>query len=194
MQTVMPHENHVDGFFLPHTHSPEIITFDLIFAPVRIAPTFGAILIPPFISYCKDDITEFHIRDASNNWHSVNQKKRPDTFQTVIKSEPNSDKIDKRGGYSDYSCKGLFKSNVPFWFHLGNFTDSAVFLTSSETSLHWSHGLLAGYLQCKVRLMQCHVLLYCISKGSQAIVMFLSYSDRFVFLLTHLLCYVSYRT
>ena len=32
MQTVMPHENHVDEFFLTHTQSPEIINFDIIFA------------------------------------------------------------------------------------------------------------------------------------------------------------------
>ena len=32
MQTVIPHEDHVDGFFLTHTQSPKIINFDTIFA------------------------------------------------------------------------------------------------------------------------------------------------------------------
>ena len=32
MQTGIPHENHIDGFFLNHTQSPEINTFDIIFA------------------------------------------------------------------------------------------------------------------------------------------------------------------
>ena len=32
MQTVIPHENHVDIFFLAHTQSPDIVNFDIIFA------------------------------------------------------------------------------------------------------------------------------------------------------------------
>ena len=32
MQTVIPHENHVDGFSLTHAQSLEIINFDIIFA------------------------------------------------------------------------------------------------------------------------------------------------------------------
>ena len=63
------------------------------------------------------------------------------------------------------------------------FVDSVVFFTSSEASLHWSQRRLAGYFQCKVRLMHCKVLLYCISKGFEAIVMFRDYSDNLVFLL-----------
>ena len=31
-QTVLPHENHIDGFFLTHTQPPEIINFDISFA------------------------------------------------------------------------------------------------------------------------------------------------------------------
>ena len=40
------------------------------------------------------------------------------------------------------------------------FVDPFVFFTSTETSLQWSYRLLAGYLQCKVRLMHFMVLLY----------------------------------
>ena len=32
MQTVIPDENHVDGFLLAHTQSPKVINFDIIFA------------------------------------------------------------------------------------------------------------------------------------------------------------------
>ena len=46
-----------------------------------------------------------------------------------------TDKMNKRGGYS-YYC------NVCFWFHFYCFVDSALFFTSSEASLHWSHRLL----------------------------------------------------
>ena len=49
----------------------------------------------------------------------------------------------------------------------------------------WSHRLLAGHLQCKARLMHCMVLLYCIWRGFEAIVMFGGYSDSLVFLLIH---------
>ena len=31
METVILHENRVDGFFLAHTHFPEIVNFDIIF-------------------------------------------------------------------------------------------------------------------------------------------------------------------
>ena len=82
-------------------------------------------------------------------------------------------------GYSDYSCRELFYSNVSFWFHFYYFVDSVVSFTSSETSLHWSHRLLAVHLQCKVRLMHCQVLLYYLWKGFKAFVMFRGYSDRF---------------
>ena len=32
MQSVLPHENHVEGFFRTHSQSPKIINFDIIFA------------------------------------------------------------------------------------------------------------------------------------------------------------------
>ena len=91
MQTSIPHENHVDGFFLTHAQSP----------------TFRAILIPPFFSHGKDDITEFHnyfkyYTDASKNVsHSVTEK-GPNTFQIKAFGDPKSNKIDKRAGYSDH--------------------------------------------------------------------------------------------
>ena len=66
------------------------------------------------------------------------------------------------GGYFDYYCIFLIS------FHC--FVDSVVFFTSSGISLQWSPKLLAGYLQCKVRLMLCMVLLYCIWRGFEAIV------------------------
>ena len=57
------------------------------------------------------------------------------------------------GDYSDYYFIGLFYTNVSFSFHLHCVRDSVVFFTSSETSLRWSHRLLAGYMQSKVRLI-----------------------------------------
>ena len=74
---------------------------------------------------------------------------------------------------------------VSFWFHFYCFVDSVVFFTSSGTSLQWSHKLLAGYLPCKVRLMYSMVLMYCIWRGFEAIVMFGGYSDSLAFLLTY---------
>ena len=49
MQAIIPYENHIDGFFLTHSQSPEIINFDSIF-PYQNSPDFRAILITPFIS------------------------------------------------------------------------------------------------------------------------------------------------
>ena len=40
---------------------------------------------------------------------------------------------------------------------------------------------------CKIRLLHCKVLSYCIWKGFEPILMFRSYSDSLVFLLIHLL-------
>ena len=62
--------------------------------------------------------------------------------------------MDKRGatvigGYSDYYCRGIFYSNVSFWFHFYCFVDSVVFFISSETSLH-----LVAYLQCQTDALQ----------------------------------------
>ena len=133
--------------------------------------------MPPFISHWKDGITRFHVRNASNNiWHSVNGK-RLDTFQTRLLV---SQKVIKWTN-SDYSCTWLFHCNVSFWFHYYCFVDSAVFFTSSE-SLHWSHRLLVGYLQFK--LMHWKVLLYCIWKGFEAIIMFRGFSDSFIYSLS----------
>ena len=116
MQTVLSHENQVEGLFLAHTQSPEIGTFDIFFCHIRIAPTFRVILILPFISYWKDDITEFYVKNISETiWHSVSRNKAwyiPNEAFCV----PKSDKIVKRMGYSDYSCSELFFSNVSFGF------------------------------------------------------------------------------
>ena len=57
------------------------------------------------------------------------------------------------GDYSDYYVIGLFYTNISFSFHLHRVRYSVVFFASSETSLHWSHRLLAGYMQCEVRLI-----------------------------------------
>ena len=122
---------------------------------------FCPIRIPLFIWHWREKIIEFHIRNASNNiLHSVNQK-RPDIFQT---RRLVSQKVIKQRGYSDCSCRELIYSNVSFWFHFYCFVDSVVYFTSSETNLLWSHRLLAGYLQWKVRLIHCKVLLYYIWK------------------------------
>ena len=88
MQTVIPHENHFDGFFLTHTQSPEIINFDIIFA----------LFLHPFSSHWKDYITESHIRNASNNiLHSAETKKGPNTFQTRLLVSQKVIKCTKRG-------------------------------------------------------------------------------------------------
>ena len=74
-------------------------------------------------------------------------------------------------------CRRSLYSNVSFWFHFYCFVDSVVFFTSSGTSLQWSHRLLAGYLQCKVRLMHCMVgasVLH-IRRGFEAIVLLLCF-------------------
>ena len=82
--------------------------------------------------------------------------------------------MDKRGHY-----RGIFYSSVSFGLIFTVLVDSDPFITSSETSLHWSYGLLAGYLQCEVRLMHCKMLLYRIY-CFEAVVMFRSYSDSLV--------------
>ena len=57
MQTVMPHENHIDSFILAHTQFLKIINvpkdyqFSHPFCPIRIATIFGAILIAHFSSH-----------------------------------------------------------------------------------------------------------------------------------------------
>ena len=66
--------------------------------------------------------------------------KGPDTFQTRLLVSQKVIKR-KRGGYTDYYCRGLFYSNVSFWFHFYCFVDSVIFFTSSEISLHWFHRL-----------------------------------------------------
>ena len=82
--------------------------------------------------------------------------------------------------------------------HFYCFVDLVVFFTSSETSLDWSHRLLAGYLQCKVaryfsyEVSLCfEVLCFCFEvsrrKGFEASVMFRGYSDGLVLLLIDLL-------
>ena len=92
------------------------------------------------------------------------------------------------GGFSDYYRMRPLYSMYLFGFIFYCFFDSVAFFASSGTSLQWgSHRLLAGYLQCKVRLMHCIVLSYYIWRGFEAIVMFRSYSDNLVFLLIHLL-------
>ena len=109
---------------------------------------------------------------------------RPDTMQTRHTVSRKVEKWFKRG-YSDYYCKRPLCSKYLFGFSLTVFLDSVVFFTSSATSLQWSQRLSAGYLQCKVRLMYCMVLLFCIWRGFEAIVIFGGCSDSLVFLLIH---------
>ena len=96
-----------------------------------------------------------------------------------------------KGGYSDRAILTIIVKghcillSVSFWFCFYCFVDSVVFFTSSGTSLQRSHGLLAGNLEWKVRLVHCMVLLYRIWKGFEAIVMFRGYSDSLVLLLIH---------
>ena len=81
---------------------------------------------------------------------------RPDTMQTRLLVSKKSRKMVKRGiiltgGYSDYYCKRPLYSTYFLFSFLPSFVDSVVFFTASTTGLQWSHRLLAGYLQCKVR-------------------------------------------
>ena len=140
----MPHENHVDGFSKLIPSPPKSLIL-YHFCPIRISPTFRAILIPPLFHIEKMISLSFIL----GIWHSVNQKIAW-YLPNEASCEPKSDQIDKRGtiligGCSDYYCRGLFYSNVSFRFHFYCFVDSVVFFTSSETSLHWSHRFLAGY-------------------------------------------------
>ena len=117
-------------------------------------------------------------------------EKGPDTVQTRLLVGQKLIKWAKEGAilmgaYSDYYCRGLLCSLVSFWFHFSCFAYSVVFFTSSETSIHWSHRLLAEYSGCKMKRMNCKVLLYCIWKGFEAVVMFRGYSYCLIFLLIH---------
>ena len=58
--------------------------------------------------------------------------------------------------YSDNYYKEAIVLYVSNWFYFCCFADSVVFFTSSGTSLQWSHKLLAGYLQCKVKTDALH--------------------------------------
>ena len=73
--------------------------------------------------------------------------------------------------YSDYYCKMPLYSMYHFGFI---FIVLKIQLSSllPQEQVQWSHRLLAGYLQCQVRLMYCMELLYCIWKGFEAIVIF----------------------
>ena len=102
-------------------------------------------------------------------------------------SEQKSRKMVKKeviliGGYSDYYCKRPLYSKCFFGFcFLVGYccVHSVVFFTSSETSLQWSHRLLAEHLQCKVRLMYCMVILHCIWRGFEAILI-ASFFSRYI--------------
>ena len=85
------------------------------------------------------------------------------------------------GGYSDCYCKR------PLYFmYLSGFIFTVLYIQlSSLLPQEQVYGLLAGYLQCKVRLMHCMVLLYWIWRGFEAIVMFECCSDSLDFLLIH---------
>ena len=50
MQTVITHENHLDGFFLTHAQSSEVIILTS-FLSYQNSPNIRAILIPPFTSH-----------------------------------------------------------------------------------------------------------------------------------------------
>ena len=93
---------------------------------------------------------------------------RSDTMQTRHLPSKKALKVVKKGviltgGYSDYYRKRPLYSMYLFVSIFYCFVDSVVFFTFSGISLQWSHRHLAGYLQCKVRLMHCMVL--CIAYG-----------------------------
>ena len=124
---------------------------------------------------------------TDRNSHSFNPNEAGHQANETL-SEQNSRKMVKKGviltgGYSDNYCKRPLSSMYFFCFTFICFIDSAVFFTSLGTSLQSSHRLLAGYFQCKIRLIYCMVLLFFIQKGFEAIVMFGGYSDSLVFLL-----------
>ena len=161
MQTVMSHENHVEGLFLAHTQSPEIGNFDIFFCHIRIAPTFRVILILPFISYWKDEITEFYVKNTSEAiWHSVSRNKAwyiPNEAFCV----PKSDKIVKRMGYSDYSCSELFFSDVSFGFDFQCFVDSdSVTFFLLQKQVYISTSSFDWVSACEIRLMHWKAILY----------------------------------
>ena len=98
-----------------------------------------------------------------------------------------SGKLVKKGAILIIIVKSHYCILCIFWVSFYCFVDSVVFFTSLGKSLQWSHRLLAGYLQCKVRLTHCMVLLCCVWGGFEAVIIFGGYSDNLVFLLIHFL-------
>ena len=103
---------------------------------------------------------------------------RPDTMQTRHLVSKKVEKWLKRGLFRQGAILIIIAKGhcILCTFLVSFFTvflDSVVFFASSRTSLQWgSHRLLAGYLQCRVKLMHCMVLSYCRWRGFEAIVMF----------------------
>ena len=77
-------------------------------------------IIPFQYAYRKDAITGFHVRNTSNKlWHSINRNKTL-YLPSEAFGEPKVIKWSKEWaipmeGYSGYSYRGLFCSNIPFW-------------------------------------------------------------------------------
>ena len=114
MQTVLPHENHVEGFSLTHTQSQETINFDTIL-PFQNSPDIGGYYDTLFISHWEDDIIEFHVSNSSNKiWHSVNQKRTWYIPNEALASQ-NIDKMEIRGAILIIIVEGY--SDLSFWFH-----------------------------------------------------------------------------
>ena len=129
MQIFIPHENHGDGFFTYSYPVPRNNQFWHHFYPIRVTLTFVDILIPPFISHKKDDITEFRVRNASNNiQHSVNQQ-RTCYFQMRLLMSQKVIKWTK-----EEAILIVLFWYVSFSFHFYYFIDSIVFFASLEIS------------------------------------------------------------
>ena len=132
-------------------------------------PILGTILIPPQI--CNEKIIFYNsmINIFTIRIRTHLAQTKPDTMQTRHLLSKKVEKWLKRGLFWLLLQKATVFF-VSFLFQFYSFVDSVVFFTSSGTSLQWSHRLLAGYLQCKVRMMHWMVLLYCIWRGFEAIV------------------------
>ena len=74
MQTVMPHENDVGGFSLLIPSPQKYLTYTS-FLPYQKCPDIRGYFNTPIYFTLKDDVTDFHIRNASNSQHSVSLKR-----------------------------------------------------------------------------------------------------------------------
>ena len=112
------------------------------FCPIRLTLTLGAILITSFISHWKDDITGFHIKNASNKIsYSVNRERVRYLANDAFCVEQKSDKMDKSGAILIIIVEGYSILMYLFDSIFFCFVDSVVFFMqvsiSSKTIPAW---------------------------------------------------------